>query len=150
MATKLSVEEVKASFAFSLPLQVRYSDIDGYMHVNNGVYFNYFEHARAMYLFKVCDWDILEIGSVVANIDIDFFRPIHVLDQPVCYVRCTQVGRSSFTLEQVILGLTAQGEEKVFARAHTIMVSVDMKTMQPVPVPAEYVDRMQQPTESPE
>lgn len=46
---KYQPEEVKASFSFSIPIQVRFSDIDGYMHVNNGIYFNYLEHGRAAF-----------------------------------------------------------------------------------------------------
>lgn len=143
MVKKYTVEEVKSSFSFSIPIQIRYSDIDGYMHVNNGIYFNYFEHARAQYLFQVCDWDILEIGTVVANVNLDFFRPMHVLDLPIAYVRCIEVGKSSFVLEQVLMGFTSNGEEKVFASAMSTMVSVDMKSMRPTPVPPEYVSKMQ-------
>ena len=40
--------ELQREIEFSLPIQIKFSDIDGYLHVNNGVYFNYFEHARAM------------------------------------------------------------------------------------------------------
>lgn len=143
MVKKYTAEEIKSSFTFSIPIQIRYSDIDGYMHVNNGVYFNYFEHARAQYLFQVCDWDILEIGTVVANINLDFFRPLHVFDLPIAYARCLEVGKSSFVLEQVLMGLTANGEEKVFASAMTTMVSVDMKSMRPTPVPSDYVSKME-------
>ncbi|EKB49888.1 acyl-CoA thioesterase [Cecembia lonarensis] len=133
-----SIEEVKSSFSFSVPVQVRYSDIDGYMHVNNGVYFSYFEHARAAFLYKVCNWDIMKTGTVVANINIDYLKPIHVFDLIKVYVRCIHIGRSSFVLEQVLMGNSEKGENKVFAQALTTMVSVNMQTMKPVPVPPDY------------
>lgn len=139
-------EEVKASFAFSEPIQIRFSDIDGYLHVNNGIYFNYFEHARAMYLYKACNWDIMTIGTVVANVNIDYKRPIHFGDQVEAFVRCVKVGNSSFVLEQVIGGTTLQGEQVIFATAHTTMVAVDMKTMKPVPVPEDYVSKLKKAT----
>lgn len=139
---KISIEEVKSTFSFFVPIQVRFSDIDGYLHVNNGIYFNYFEHARAEYLLKVCDWDIMAIGTVVANVNIDFFTPIHVHDLPSVYIKCTGIGNTSFTLEQVILGKDPKGEEKIFAKASTVMVAVDMKTMKPVPLPEEYASKM--------
>ncbi|AFL83039.1 putative thioesterase [Belliella baltica DSM 15883] len=145
---KYSIEEVKASFSFSVPLQVRFSDIDGYMHVNNGIYFNYFEHARAQYLFQICNWNIMDVGTVVANVNLDYYSPIHALDLPVAYVRVSKIGNTSFTMEQVILGKTGQGEEIVFASATVTMVSVNMKTMKPVPVPEEYVSKMKKSTPS--
>ncbi len=139
---KYTPEEIKSGFTFSVPVQVRYSDIDGYLHVNNGIYFNYLEHARAIYLFDNCDWDILETGTVVANITIDYFKPIHVLDQPIAYVRCVKIGRTSFVLEQVLMGKDSTGVEQVYASSLTTMVSVDMKTMKPTPVPDHYALKM--------
>lgn len=139
---KYTIEEVKSSFSFFVPIQVRFSDIDGYMHVNNGIYFNYFEHARAQYLYEVCNWDIMAVGSVVANVNMNYFSPIHAQDSPVAYVNISHIGNTSFVMEQVILGKTQNGEEKIFASANVTMVSVDMKTMKPVPVPQEYVAKM--------
>ena len=139
---KYSIEEVKSSFYFSVPVQIRYSDIDGYMHVNNGVYFSYFEHARAAFLYKVCDWNIMKTGTVVANINIDYLIPVHMFDLVKVYVRCTHIGRTSFVLEQVLMGNNEKGENIVFAQALTTMVSVDMQNMKPVPVPMEYALKM--------
>jgi acyl-CoA thioester hydrolase len=136
--TKYKIEDVLSSFSFSVPIQVRFSDIDGYMHVNNGIYFNYFEHARAEFLFRVCDWDIFKVGTVVANINIDYRTPVHAEDKPEVYVRCTRIGNTSFVLEQVLMGKSKDSEVKIFAQATTTMVFVDMETMRPVPVPEEY------------
>lgn len=139
---KINIEDVKSSFSFSIPIQVRFSDIDGYMHVNNGVFFNYLEHARAAYLHKVCNWDIMKTGTVVANVNLNYLRPIHVLDKPVVYIRCNHIGNTSFILEQIILGQAEDSGEQVFAQSTTTMVSVDMKTMKPVPVPEGYASKM--------
>ncbi|WP_040478876.1 acyl-CoA thioesterase [Mariniradius saccharolyticus] len=139
---KYSPEEVQASFSFSVPIQVRLSDIDGYMHVNNGIYFNYLEHARAMYLYQACGWDVMDIGTVVANIQINYRKPIHAEDSPIVFVTCTEIGRSSFVLEQVIMGKDKEGNQVVFAESTTTMVAVDMKTMRPVPVPEAYAAKL--------
>jgi len=135
-------EDVKSSFSFSVPVQVRFSDIDGYMHVNNGIYFSYLEHARAFYLHKVCDWDIMKTGTVVANINIDYRAPIHVKDRPEVFVRCVHIGRTSFVLEQVLMGENGTGKPVIFAQASVTMVSVDMQTMRPVPIPEVYAAKM--------
>ena len=139
---KYSPEDVKSSFSFSVPVQIRFSDIDGYMHVNNGIFFSYLEHARAYYLYKVCNWNVMEIGTVVANINIDYRTPIHVKDKPKVFVRCVHIGNTSFVLEQVIMGENEKGESIIFAQASTTMVSVDMHTMRPVSVPEVYAAKM--------
>jgi acyl-CoA thioester hydrolase len=130
--------QLKQDFGFSTPVQIRFSDIDGYLHVNNGVYFSYFEHSRAVYLNDQADWNVLEVGSVVGRIEIDYFRPIHLEDKVEGLVRCTRIGNSSFDLEQFLVGENKEGEFHVFAKCKCIMVAVDMKTMMPVSVPKEY------------
>ncbi|MCS5491624.1 acyl-CoA thioesterase [Algoriphagus limi] len=127
-------------FDFSVPIQVRFSDIDGYMHVNNGIYFNYFEHARAQYLYELCGWNIMEVGTVVARIELDYVRPIHMEDKIKAYVRCSRLGNTSFDLEQVLVDESSQ---RVFAKCKTIMVSVSMENMKPVSIPNNYREIME-------
>lgn len=138
MKQKLESAALRSEIPFSTSLQIRFSDIDGYLHVNNGVYFSYFEHARAVFLYEVCDWDVMAIGTVVGRIEIDYLHPIHLEDQVEALVRCTRLGNSSFDLEQFLLGRDKVGIEHVFAKCRCVMVAVDMKTMTPVPVPEEY------------
>jgi acyl-CoA thioester hydrolase len=133
---------LKSQIPFSSPIQIRFSDIDGYLHVNNGVYFSYFEHSRALFLFQACGWNVMTVGTVVGRIEIDYFRPIHLEDQVEALVNCTRIGNSSFDLEQFLIGTNAKGESHTFAKCKCIMVSVDMKTMKPVPVPAEYREKL--------
>lgn len=144
MAVKPQPEGIKNSFNYSVPVQIRFSDIDPYMHVNNGVYFNYLEHARALYLYEVCQWDFVAIGAVVANIHLDFFQPIQFFDKLDGYVRCIRLGTTSFTLEQVLMGIRKSGEEVVFAKATITMVTIDIKTMKPSPLPHEYGTKIRQ------
>ena len=139
MDGKTNPGRIKADFGFSVPIQIRFSDIDVYLHVNNGVFFNYFEHARALYLSQSYQWDFLTLGAVVANIELDFLQPIHLQDTVQAYVRCISLRNSSFVLEQVLLGKKEGGSEVVFATARTTMVTLDLKTMKPRPIPEEYV-----------
>lgn len=128
----------KESFPFSTPIQIRFSDIDGYLHVNNGIYFNYFEHSRADFLHRACQWDIMKFGAVVARVEMDYFRPIHLQDQVNALVRCVKIGTSSFVLEQYLAGNSETEKDMVFAKCLSTMVAVDMKTMKPVSVPENY------------
>jgi acyl-CoA thioester hydrolase len=133
---------LRDNFLFSIPIQVRFSDIDGYLHVNNGVYFSYFEHARAAFLHEVCKWDVLSFGAVVGRIEIDYLRSIHLEDKVEAFVRCSRIGNSSFYLEQVLVGKDKQGAEVVYAKCRCVMISVDMKTMKPVAVPQKYREKL--------
>lgn len=134
--------EIQSTIEFSTDIQIRFSDIDGYYHVNNGIYFNYFEHARAVFLYEVCHWDIMSVGTVVARIEIDYMTPIHLEDQIQAFVHCTRTGNSSFDLFQYLIGNRKDGTTHVFASCKCTMVSVDIKTMKPIPIPSEYLVKM--------
>lgn len=139
---KFEAFQLKSEFSFSTHIQVRFSDIDGYLHVNNGVYFSYFEHARAVFLYQVADWNVMTIGTVVGRIEIDYLRPIHLEDQVEALVKCSRLGNSSFDLEQFLIGKDAKGNEYVFAKCNCVMVAVDMKTMKPVPIPVQAREKL--------
>ena len=134
----LDPHRLKSEIPYSTPIQIRFSDIDGYLHVNNGVYFSYFEHARAVFLYETCDWNVMTIGTVVGRIEIDYLRPVHMQDQVEALVRCTRIGDSSFDLEQFLVGTDTKGGVHAFSRCRCTMVAVDMTTMRPVTIPAEY------------
>ncbi|SFT98856.1 acyl-CoA thioester hydrolase [Algoriphagus locisalis] len=135
--------QLEREIDFFLPIQIRFSDIDGYMHVNNGIYFNYFEHARAVFLDQVCQWDVMKIGCVVGRIEMDYFRPIHIDDTIKALVKCSRIGNSSFDLEQYLVGETKSGAQFTFAKSKCILVSVDMNTMKPMPLPENYRAKLQ-------
>ncbi len=123
---------------FSTPIQIRFSDIDGYLHVNNGVYFNYFEHARAVFLHQVCNWDVMATGTVVGRIAIDYYQPIHFEDKVRSLVECSRIGNASFDLEQYLLEEKKDGTSSVYSKCKCTMVTVDMETMKPIQIPEEY------------
>lgn len=56
----------------------------------------------------------------------------------------SRIGTTSFTLEQVLMGSRKSGEEVVFARATITMVTIDMKTMKPSPLPDDYGTKIRQ------
>lgn len=139
---RIDPAQILREIDFFTTIQIRFSDIDGYSHVNNGVYFSYFEHSRAVYLFEVCEWNIMSIGTVVARIEIDYMKPIHLEDEIKCLVHCTRTGNSSFDLEQYLVGESKAGGSHVFAKCKCTMVAVDMETMRPVPIPSNSLSKL--------
>ncbi len=78
-------------------IEVPYRDIDAMGHVNNAVYFSYFEFARQKY------WEAavgvrthLDIGFVMANASIDYRLPAFMGDRLEVEIRCARTGTSSF------------------------------------------------------
>lgn len=87
-------------------LRVRWSDVDAYGHVNNVMYFEYFQEARISFLAGLNgDGDALSLanGFVLARLVVDYRRPIRFRPQPYEIATWpTRLGRSSFDLHASI------------------------------------------------
>ena len=103
-------------------VEIRWSDVDAYMHVNNGVYATYLEECRDEWvdgtLGEASDsWDF-----VLARVAIDFRRELRLEDEEVL-VSCAlaRIGNSSITLSEQIR--TRDGE--LAAEAEAVLVARD-------------------------
>jgi len=105
-------------------MEIRWSDVDAYMHVNNAVYATYLEECRDEWVEGVLGdagnaWDL-----VLARVAIDFRRELRLADDEVV-VSCAleRIGNSSVTLREQIR--TRDGELAVEAEA--VLVARDRK-----------------------
>ncbi|MXV62385.1 acyl-CoA thioesterase [Natronorubrum sp. JWXQ-INN-674] len=124
---------------FTVDISVRYRDLDPLNHVNHAVYASYFEAARTDYLEAVVGIAAENISFVIANLEIDYERPIVKGDEPEVVLWVSRLGDSSCTMEYEI---HVDGE--VAATAETTMVHIDPETKRPSPFP----DEIREPIES--
>jgi acyl-CoA thioester hydrolase len=103
-------------------VEIRWSDVDAYMHVNNAVYATYLEECRDEWVDRALgelgdSWDF-----VLARVAIDFRRELRLEDEEVV-VSCTleRIGNSSVTLSEEIR--TREGE--LSAEAEAVLVARD-------------------------
>lgn len=123
-------------FNFSLPIQVRWNDLDALGHVNNAVFVTYFEIARGRFMLEACPgWDWSKDMFLVANVHVDFRRELLLTaNEPRVMVKTSKIGTKSFVLEYAIV--SNPGEELViYATGTTTQVMFDMKSRQTVEVP---------------
>lgn len=88
-----------SEYGFACPISVRAGDIDANGHVNNTVYADYFQQARATYFRQLWADDWGDASVVVATLTVDFLAPIELGNEVVVDVRVTDVGTSSWTVE---------------------------------------------------
>ena len=122
-------DEWAKQFKFSVPLTVRFSDVDLYGIVNNAITISYLEYARIEFLKQVQlmeDWLDLEgeTAPVIADLQCDYVMPIVYDDKLLIYVKVHRVGNSSVDIHY--LGKKVTGE--VVFTARTSMVQVHKKT----------------------
>ena len=117
---------------FSTPIELRFSDLDLYGHVNSVAYFSYLETARVR-LFKDFFQELTEkhIFILVARAECDYRLPILFGDELVVSVVIVRIGTTSFDLEYRL----HDGREKTYATARTTMVCFDNVRKVTVPVP---------------
>ena len=102
-------------------VEIRWRDVDAYLHVNNAVYATYFEECRDEWV----DSTLGDVGDawdyVLARVAIDFRRELRLEDEEVV-VTCglARIGTSSITLREEIRtragDLSAESEAVLVAR----------------------------------
>jgi acyl-CoA thioester hydrolase len=127
-----------AEFNYEVEMEVRFRDIDAMGHVNNAVYSTYLEQARVEYISDVIGEEIFEgTGVVIADLHIDFERPIEYEESVVITVGAGELGSSSIPIEHEI---RADGE--VVATAKTLMVTIDRETGASCSMPDRWRERI--------
>ena len=125
-------------YSFTTNVDVRFRDIDAMGHVNNAVYATYMEEARTAYFDAVLDASLAAVDSVLANLRLDFRRPVELDDELTVAVRVPELGRSSIPMEYEI---RADGE--VAAVGEAVQVAIDPETGSSRPIPDEWRDKIE-------
>lgn len=117
---------------YSIPIELRFSDLDAYGHVNSALYFTYLETARVK-LFDDFFREVTSLGifTVVARAECDFKMPIMLYDKVIVTLWIAKMGRSSFEIEYRL----HDDNEKIYATARTTMVCFDNVKKMTVPLP---------------
>jgi len=128
---------LRQDFRHILPLQIRFNDIDKFGHVNNAVYFQFYDTAKTEYISEVCphvDWN--ELAIIVAHIEADFLAQVKADSHLEARTRVSRIGRKSFQLEQELVESDTQ---EVKSRCMSVMVLYDLVSKQTIPLPADWV-----------
>lgn len=84
----------------TLPIQIRFSDVDMLQHVNNAIYATYMELGRIRFFDEIIsghNWR--ETGIIVASLTIDFIAPIYYNEMLNIETEITFIGNKSFKIE---------------------------------------------------
>ena len=126
--------EHRASYPHTLPIQTRWLDNDTYGHVNNVVYYSYFDTIINTYLISG-GLDIANgaiIGLCVES-RCSYLRPVAFPDALVAGLRVARLGRSSVRYE---IAIFPEGSEEAAAQGDFVHVFVDRASGRPAEIPA--------------
>jgi len=135
-------EGLLAGFQVVIELPVAWGEMDSYRHVNNVVYFRYFENARLEY-FRRLDWFEFErqtgVGPILAATHARFRKPLTYPDTISVGARISSLAKDRFTMEHLIVShalgaVTTEGQGTI--------VTYQYHTGRKTPIPEEMRRRI--------
>lgn len=124
----------RQDYSYFKAISTRWIDNDVYGHVNNAVYYTYFDTVCNSYLIEHCGFNIQSspvIGFVVAS-SCQYVSPLVFPDTVVAAMRVNRIGNSSV---EYGVGLFRNDEDSVSAHGTFTHVFVNRETSKPVTIP---------------
>jgi acyl-CoA thioester hydrolase len=133
--------EPRHAYPFFSRITTRWMDNDVYGHINNVVYYSFFDTAVNTYLIERGALDIhgsSAIGLVVET-HCNYFAPLQYPETVEAGLRVSSVGTSSVRYE---IGLFADAAATSAASGHFVHVYVDRATRRPIALPAALLSAL--------
>ncbi len=138
------MQQLLAAYPVILAIPVAWGDMDAFQHVNNVVYFRYFESARIAYLERLAVADFVAtsgIGPILHSVNCRFRIPVTYPDTVHVGVRVTQLASDRFVMDQC---LVSEQHGKIAAQGDAITVTYDYAKATKAPLPPLVRARIEQ------
>jgi len=124
----------RTAFRVFRPIATRWLDNDVYGHVNNVVYYSYFDTAVNGYLIERGALDIARspVVGLVVETGCTYFESVAFPDSLEAGIAVARLGRSSV---RYTVGIFKADAELAAAQGHFVHVYVDRETQRPVAIP---------------
>lgn len=124
----------RADYRHFHPITTRWSDNDAYGHVNNVVYYSWFDTTVNQFLIsnEVLDVGLSPIIGLVVETQCHYFEAVSFPEHVTAGVRVVQLGRSSVRYE---VGIFRGDQSTTAAQGHFVHVYVDRISRRPMPIP---------------
>ena len=129
-------------YGYHVPISTRWSDNDIYGHVNNVMYYSYFDSVANTYLIQEGGLDIHDASIVgyVVNSGCNYFAPIAFPEPLIGGLRVNRLGNSSV---EYGIGIFKKDGEEAVAEGHFVHVFVDRNTDSSVAIPSGLRDALE-------
>jgi len=131
-----------AKFPVIVRQPIVWGEMDSYRHVNNVVYFRYFENARLEYVRQMGWFEFEEktgIGPILAATQARFRRPLAYPDNIAIGARAVDLGEDRFTLEHLIV---SEQQQAVVTEGTGLVVVFHYGEGRKTPLPPELRRRI--------
>ena len=129
-----------ADYPVVVEVDVAWGDMDAFAHVNNTMYFRYFETARIAFLDRIAFRGESGIGPILASTHCRFRRPLTYPDAVLVGARVSEIGDDRFTHEY---RLVSRSLDEVAAEGGGVVVAYDYGRKTRCDIPADVRARME-------
>ena len=136
------MQELLKAFPVVIEIAVAWGEMDSFRHVNNIVYFRYFESARMAYFDRLDVWNFMEetgIGPILASTQCKFRIPLAYPDTVSAGARITAVEEDRFLMEYLVV---SHQHRKIAAEGGGVIVSYNYRGQKKVPLPEVIKERI--------
>ncbi|MCA9507638.1 MAG: acyl-CoA thioesterase [Myxococcales bacterium] len=127
-------------FSVVIEDNLRWGDMDAFQHVNNTLYFRYFEEARIAYFHKIKIIEEMKhsgIGPILKSTLCTFRIPLTFPDTISIGTKVSLIESDRFLMNYAVF---SHHHQKIAAEGEGIIVSFDYPNAKKVPLPVKVVD----------
>lgn len=130
----------KEAFTFSIAIDIRFSEVDMFGHMNNVASFAYFEEARIKYMMHLGIFTDLSADQVpvVGDLQCDYHKQVYFGETLTLFVKVNSVGNSSMDIHY--MGVKPNREIAITGRG--VIINMDKSTGRSAPIPEQYKQRI--------
>ena len=129
------MSELLATYPLVIEAPVAWGEMDSMGHVNNIVYFRYFESARIAYFERAGFLSYMEetgVGPILASTQCRFRLPLAYPDTVSIGARVDEVGDDRFRMKYLVV---SQRHAKTAAEGEGLIVAFDYRAQRKTPLP---------------
>jgi len=123
------MKELLLDYPVTIEIPVVWGEMDAFQHVNNIVYFRYFESARISYFEKLDYMKFLEeigVGPILASTQCNFKIPLTYPDRVTVGAKVETIEDERFTMKHIVV---SHNHKKIAALGRGLLsVSIIVKT----------------------
>ena len=136
------MSENLAQFPVIIKIPILWGYMDAYQHVNNVIFFRFFESVRIAYFDRIGFTTLkntIGIGPILASTECKYKIPLKYPDKVSIRAKITDLEEDRFTMKYILI---SHQLNKLAAEAKAIVVSYDYKNDQKVPIPQEIRNKI--------
>ena len=136
------MQELLVTFPVVIEIPVAWGEMDSFQHVNNIVYFRYFESARMAYFDRLDIWSYLDetgVGPILASTQCKFRLPLSYPDTVSVGTKITEIAEDRFLMKYLVV---SHQYGKAAAEGEGLVVYYNYREKTKAPLPEVLRDRI--------